>query len=122
MIMMSVPAQEAGSARSARGTPRKVASGPYIPPSRAILSSRRPTIAPARQGADHGPGQRVTVTMGAGRPASYAAGVDYEQLVRDTWDALSRGDMAPLENALAPNAKWRAVQDGPWNCGNRAAI
>ena len=60
--------------------------------------------------------------MGAGRPASYAAGVDYEQLVRDTWDALSRGDMAPLENALAPNAKWRAVQDGPWNCENRAAI
>jgi ketosteroid isomerase-like protein len=48
--------------------------------------------------------------------------VDYEQLVRDTWDALSRGDLAPLENALAPNAKWRAVQDGPWNCESRAAI
>lgn len=36
MIMMSVPAQDAGSARSARGTPRNVASGPYIPPSRVI--------------------------------------------------------------------------------------
>src|SRR4029077_4680651 len=36
MIMTSVPAQEAGSARSARATPRKVASGPYIPPSLVI--------------------------------------------------------------------------------------
>jgi ketosteroid isomerase-like protein len=48
--------------------------------------------------------------------------VDYEQLVRDTWAALSRGELAPLENALAPNARWRAVQDGPWNCESRAAI
>src|ERR1039458_8636976 len=36
MIIMSAPAQEAGSARSALGTPRNVASGPYIPPSRAM--------------------------------------------------------------------------------------
>src|SRR5580658_3219616 len=36
MIMMSVPAHAAGSARSARGTPRNVASGPYMPPSRAM--------------------------------------------------------------------------------------
>jgi ketosteroid isomerase-like protein len=57
-----------------------------------------------------------------GRAVSYAAGVDYEQAVRDVWDALSRGDLAPLENALAPNARWRAVQDGPWNCESRAAI
>ena len=62
------------------------------------------------------------MTVGAGRAASYAAGVDYDQLVRDTWDALSHGDLAPLKSALAPDAKWRAVQDGPWNCGNRAAI
>src|SRR5580704_14968995 len=36
MIMMSVPAHAAGSVRSARGTPRNVASGPYMPPSRAM--------------------------------------------------------------------------------------
>ena len=45
-----------------------------------------------------------------------------EQLVRQTWDALSRGDLGALEAALAPDAKWRAVEDGPWNCENRAAI
>src|SRR5580693_3736341 len=37
MIIMSVPAQDAGSARSARSTPRNVASGPYIPPSLLIV-------------------------------------------------------------------------------------
>src|SRR5215468_10883250 len=36
MIRTSAPAQVAGSARSALGTPRKVASGPYIPPIRAM--------------------------------------------------------------------------------------
>ncbi len=45
-----------------------------------------------------------------------------EQLVRQTWDALSRGDLVALEDALAPDARWRAVEDGPWNCENRAAI
>src|SRR5215472_15605712 len=41
MIMMSVPAQDCGSARSALGTPRKDASGPYMPPSRAIADPSR---------------------------------------------------------------------------------
>jgi ketosteroid isomerase-like protein len=45
-----------------------------------------------------------------------------EQLVRDTWAALSRGDLSALEAALAVDAKWRAVEDGPWNCESRAAI
>ena len=36
MIMMSVPAQEGGSDRSALGTPRNVASGPYKLPMRVI--------------------------------------------------------------------------------------
>src|SRR5262245_3467018 len=36
MISTSAPAQEPGSARSARGTPRNVTSGPYIPPSLGI--------------------------------------------------------------------------------------
>src|ERR1700735_2666223 len=36
MIMMTGPAELAGSAKSARGTPRNVASGPYMLPSRAM--------------------------------------------------------------------------------------
>jgi ketosteroid isomerase-like protein len=48
--------------------------------------------------------------------------VDQVQLVRDTWDALSRGDLAPLESVLAPDARWRAVEDGPWNCENSHEI
>ena len=48
--------------------------------------------------------------------------MDNAQFIRDTWDALSAGDLALLEAALAPDAKWRAVEDGPWNCQNRVAI
>jgi len=48
--------------------------------------------------------------------------VGHEQLVRETWDALSHGDLRPLEASLAPDARWRAVEDGPWNCENRARI
>ena len=48
--------------------------------------------------------------------------MDHLQLVRDLWDARSRGDLEPLAAALAPTAKWRAVEDGPWNCENAAAI
>ncbi len=52
----------------------------------------------------------------------YREGVDHVQLVRDTWDALSQGDLTPLPTVLAPDAKWRAVEDGPWNCENRNQI
>jgi hypothetical protein len=48
--------------------------------------------------------------------------VDQVQFVRHTWEAISRGDLQPLETSLAPDAKWRAVVDGPWNCENRDAI
>jgi ketosteroid isomerase-like protein len=44
------------------------------------------------------------------------------ELVHDVWRALSAGDLAALESALAPDAKWRAVEDGPWNCEDREAI
>jgi ketosteroid isomerase-like protein len=47
--------------------------------------------------------------------------MDQEQ-VRQTWEAVSQGDLAPLAAVLAPDAKWRAVEDGPWNCENRATI
>jgi ketosteroid isomerase-like protein len=49
-------------------------------------------------------------------------GVIDEQVVRDTWDAVSRGELEPLERLFAPDAKWRAVEDGEWNCENRARI
>jgi ketosteroid isomerase-like protein len=48
--------------------------------------------------------------------------MDQVRLVRDTWEGLSTGDLTALEAALAPDAKWRAVEDGPWNCQNRATI
>jgi|SRR5271165_1075777 len=42
--------------------------------------------------------------------------------VKRMWQALADGDLAPVQAALAPDAKWRAVEDGPWNCENRTAI
>jgi ketosteroid isomerase-like protein len=47
--------------------------------------------------------------------------MDPVQAVRDTWAALLRGDPRPLE-AIMTDAKWRAVEDGPWNCENRDMI
>src|SRR5215472_1104496 len=63
MISTWAPAQEPGSARSARGTPRKVTSGPYIPPSLAIVSPEitdepsMPRLGPGRRGACRSPGR-----------------------------------------------------------------
>src|SRR3984957_14797056 len=60
MIMMSVPAQDAGSSRAARGTPRNGASGPYILPSRAIgppPSPTPPSKPPPPNPDDHGAGR-----------------------------------------------------------------
>ena len=48
--------------------------------------------------------------------------MSHAQLARQTWDAVSRGDIDVLDAALAPDAKWRAVEDGPWNCSSRAVI
>jgi len=42
--------------------------------------------------------------------------------IDQVWLALSQGDLAPLEAVLAPDARWRAVQDGPWNCQSRSQI
>ncbi|MHB1467639.1 MAG: hypothetical protein ACYCSI_04940 [Solirubrobacteraceae bacterium] len=38
------------------------------------------------------------------------------------WDSLSNGDLSAVEAALSPQARWRAVEDGPWNCESRAEI
>jgi hypothetical protein len=48
--------------------------------------------------------------------------MSHEQLVRETWEALDRGDLAAIETVFAPDAKWRAVEEGPWNCESRAQI
>lgn len=48
--------------------------------------------------------------------------MDRVQFVRETWEAISNGDLQPVEAALAPDAKWRAVVDGRWNCDSRDAI
>ena len=45
-----------------------------------------------------------------------------EQFVRSMWEAWSDGDFEALGAALAPDAQWRAVEDGPWNCRDRAQI
>lgn len=42
--------------------------------------------------------------------------------VHRVWQALANGDLAPVQAAVAPDATWRAVEDGPWNCENRTAI
>ena len=70
-------------------------------------------------------GRRRYKRPGAPRRAErrrYAVGVDRVAVVNGLWDARSRGDLAPLKAALAPEAKWRAVEDGPWNCDGSAAI
>jgi hypothetical protein len=51
-----------------------------------------------------------------------AAGRDAIALLHRVWDARAAGDLGVLEAALAPEAKWRAIDDGPWNCENRADI
>jgi len=48
--------------------------------------------------------------------------VDAEKLVRETWSALCEGDVAALERTLAPDARRRAVGDGPWNRESRSQI
>jgi ketosteroid isomerase-like protein len=48
--------------------------------------------------------------------------MDHEQHVRETWAALSRGDLETVEAAFAANGRWRAVEDGEWNCENRTQI
>ena len=42
--------------------------------------------------------------------------------MRQAWEALERGDLDVIEAVLAPEAKWRGVEDGPWNCESRKMI
>jgi ketosteroid isomerase-like protein len=43
------------------------------------------------------------------------------ELLRRVWEAMARGDLTILEDALAPDAQWHGVEDGQL-CGNRTAI
>ncbi|HEX4033835.1 MAG TPA: hypothetical protein VHX66_05275 [Solirubrobacteraceae bacterium] len=45
-----------------------------------------------------------------------------EAFVNAMWEAWCQGDFDALSPALSPDAQWRAVEDGPWNCGNRSQI
>ena len=45
-----------------------------------------------------------------------------ERLTRECWSALSQGDLEAIEHSLAPDARWHAVEDGPWNCEDRRTI
>src|SRR5262249_27729946 len=69
MISTSAPAQDPGSARLARGTPRKVTSGPYIPPSRGPMSPTPPPrpMGPPKISAETSsmPGRRARFPAGA---------------------------------------------------------
>jgi ketosteroid isomerase-like protein len=51
-----------------------------------------------------------------------AAGRDPIALLHRVWDARAAADLGVLEAALAPDAKWRPIDDGPWICENRADI
>jgi ketosteroid isomerase-like protein len=48
--------------------------------------------------------------------------MDTQRFVRQMWDAWSSGSFDEVETAFAPDARWRAVEDGPWNCESRAHI
>jgi ketosteroid isomerase-like protein len=44
------------------------------------------------------------------------------ELVRRSFDALTRGDYAVLESSLAEDARWRTVEEGATNCEGRDTI
>src|SRR5215470_10875264 len=74
MIIMSVPAQDCGSDRSALGTPRNVASGPYKLPIRVINT---PPGVPTLYGRRTGTFRQLpsgAPVMPAGYPAAARAG------------------------------------------------
>jgi ketosteroid isomerase-like protein len=43
-------------------------------------------------------------------------------LIRRAWEAISGGDLSVLEQELATDARWRAVEDGPWTCEGHGEI
>lgn len=52
----------------------------------------------------------------------YRGPVEHSATVRELWCALAAGNLTPLRERLAADARWRAVVDGPWNCDGPDAI
>jgi len=44
------------------------------------------------------------------------------ELLQRSWAALARGERGVLEDAFAPDAKWRAVSEGAGDCEGRNTI
>lgn len=44
------------------------------------------------------------------------------EMLRRSFEALTSGDFAVLEDSLAENAKWRSVAEGSTNCEGRSTI
>lgn len=44
------------------------------------------------------------------------------ELLHQAWEAMAGGDFTVLEEALAEDAKWRTVDDGPTNCEGHSTI
>jgi ketosteroid isomerase-like protein len=42
--------------------------------------------------------------------------------VREMWEAWSSGDFDKVAAALTPDARWLAVEQGPWDCDDRAQM
>src|ERR1700757_4746833 len=82
-----------------------------------------PRLLRIRRSAGHGaPSARRCTTMSSMSSDIPAAGRDPIALLHGVWAARAAGDLGVLEAALAPDAKWRGIDDGPWNCANRADI
>ncbi len=43
-------------------------------------------------------------------------------LARSLWEGIQDGRLDQLEAALAPDAEWLAVEEGEWDCHDRATI
>src|SRR6266436_5757179 len=108
MMRMSVPAHDAGSARSAGGTPRNVASGPYMLPSRGItaLASVRAECCSAADPAvpahseRHHHAEQYDAHSGRGQHPGSAATAFYR---RDPPAAVILRD---AEKAVSPTGSW----------------
>lgn len=44
------------------------------------------------------------------------------ELLEAAWKAMKVGDLSVVAETLDPDAAWRAVHDGPWNCEGREEI
>ncbi len=55
-------------------------------------------------------------------PARRRWHVEHAATVRELWRALASGNLTPLRERLAPDARWRAVEEALWNRESAEAI